>query len=487
MAKPDSTIVVDPTERFDISPYLTMQFMEPLGTTDGSVEAAWDFNADGWREDVIAAAIELNVPMVRWGGCYSSYYKWREGIGPRNERPIMYNTLWGGTESNRIGTHEFLDFCHRVGAQALICVNFGSDGEEKWMRHPIGGDRVGTAREAAEWVDYCNDPSNRERIRNGTRDPFNIRHWQIGNETSYVRNGWSCREAAARTVDFAQAMRSADPGIELVGWGDTGWARAMYERTEGRLDYLAFHCFFGSALADSPLKDADYRRDFPATWEHLMSASATVEEKIVRVRQELSGCNVRGAITECHFSLRGRNRCEVLSTWAAGVANARILNVFARNADFLGIANLGDFLGTRWQVNCLMIPTPLRSGQNTYPMPVAHATALFSSHIGKRSLHVKTRDPYLDVTASRTDNTVYLYVINTNCDNTLSASIEIPGSCIPSVRVFQITADPQEEIMETRTDIFAVEKLSIAGNTVEFPAASVSAVELEIGREHSDG
>ena len=36
-------IVVDPEPRFELSPYLYMQFMEPLGTTDGSVAAAWDF------------------------------------------------------------------------------------------------------------------------------------------------------------------------------------------------------------------------------------------------------------------------------------------------------------------------------------------------------------------------------------------------------------------------------------------------------------
>jgi hypothetical protein len=33
-------IVVDPTPRFDLSPYLYMPFMEPLGTTDSSVAAA---------------------------------------------------------------------------------------------------------------------------------------------------------------------------------------------------------------------------------------------------------------------------------------------------------------------------------------------------------------------------------------------------------------------------------------------------------------
>ena len=35
-------LVVDPAPMFDLSPYLYMQFMEPLGATDGSVEASWN-------------------------------------------------------------------------------------------------------------------------------------------------------------------------------------------------------------------------------------------------------------------------------------------------------------------------------------------------------------------------------------------------------------------------------------------------------------
>src|SRR5215475_14380087 len=48
-----AALIVDPTPLFDISPRLYMQFMEPLGVTDPSVEAAWDYQADAWREDFI--------------------------------------------------------------------------------------------------------------------------------------------------------------------------------------------------------------------------------------------------------------------------------------------------------------------------------------------------------------------------------------------------------------------------------------------------
>src|SRR5262245_47111729 len=63
-----STILVDPKPLFELSPYLYMQFMEPLGATDGSVEAAWDHARDQWREDVVEVTRGLAPPMIRWGG-----------------------------------------------------------------------------------------------------------------------------------------------------------------------------------------------------------------------------------------------------------------------------------------------------------------------------------------------------------------------------------------------------------------------------------
>src|SRR5687767_9328157 len=40
---------IDPTPRHDLSPWLYMHFMEPLGVTDSSIEASWDHNKDQWR------------------------------------------------------------------------------------------------------------------------------------------------------------------------------------------------------------------------------------------------------------------------------------------------------------------------------------------------------------------------------------------------------------------------------------------------------
>src|SRR5436305_5384760 len=162
-------VVVDPRPLFDISPWLYMQFMEPLGTTDSSVEAAWDYDRDDWRNDFVETVKDLAPGAMRFGGLFSRHYKWREGVGPVAKRPAMRNYFWGGKETNRVGTHEFVDFCRRVGAEPFYCVNFLSDGDSRFRS------RSADAREAADWVSYAND----------RREPRNLSLWHLGNETSH--------------------------------------------------------------------------------------------------------------------------------------------------------------------------------------------------------------------------------------------------------------------------------------------------------------
>src|SRR5258708_3360051 len=83
----EGAIVIDPKPLFAISPRLYMQFMEPLGTTDSSVEAAWSYATDDWRQDFIETTKNMAPGVVRFGGLFSRYYKWREGVGPPRKRP----------------------------------------------------------------------------------------------------------------------------------------------------------------------------------------------------------------------------------------------------------------------------------------------------------------------------------------------------------------------------------------------------------------
>ena len=121
-------------------------------------------NTNGIRNDVVEALRAIAVPVLRWpGGCFADEYHWKDGIGPREARPTMINTHWGGvTENNHFGTHEFLELCRQLGCEPFITGNVGSGTVKRIVRvgrvcelrrrEPLGGaaprERPGTNRGA---------------------------------------------------------------------------------------------------------------------------------------------------------------------------------------------------------------------------------------------------------------------------------------------------------------------------------------------------
>src|SRR6056300_1005149 len=79
-------------------------------------------NTDGIRNAVIEALKDLKVPNLRWpGGCFADTYHWKDGVGPKSERPSMINKWWGDVvEDNSFGTHDFLNLCEVLGAEPYL-------------------------------------------------------------------------------------------------------------------------------------------------------------------------------------------------------------------------------------------------------------------------------------------------------------------------------------------------------------------------------
>jgi alpha-N-arabinofuranosidase len=166
--------------KHNISKHIYGHFSEHLGRCIyGGIWVGEDSdipNIKGYRKDVFDALKNLNIPNLRWpGGCFADEYHWKDGIGPREGRPEMINTHWGGVvEDNSFGTHEFLDFCELLGTEPVICGNVGS----------------GTVEEMADWVEYINfdgtSPLSEQRKENGREKSWGVRYWGVGNES------WGC-------------------------------------------------------------------------------------------------------------------------------------------------------------------------------------------------------------------------------------------------------------------------------------------------------
>jgi len=488
-------IEINIDRNFELSPYLYMQFMEPLGTTDGSVEAAWDFGNDCWRTDFIEAVKELAPTCIRWGGILSSYYKWREGVGPRSKRIPMYNYAWGGVETNQIGTHEFIDLCRQVEAEPLICVNFMSDGRPEYINTSRGENRSGDAEEAADWVSYCNDPDNMERKKNGYEAPLNVRLWQIGNETSYHPKGFTREEAVKNTIDFAKAMKKRDPSIKIIGWGDYGcrgeglWAPQLLEQAGEHIDYVAIHMMnLRPKRKDTVLTGFKYYNHIEQAWEELMEIYSTIEPRILELIDVIknSKANVGIAITEGHLSLMPHNTNPILYTWLSAIFHARVMNLYERYGEFIKIATLADFCGTRWTVNAVMIPVP-QDRKKCFLMPVGSVMSLFGRNRGRYGITINKALSLLDISASRTENRIFLHIVNYSLTTGVDSEISISGYRVINGIAKEITSEnPLDYVNEDQPDIFTPkEKQLRLGNVVRwyFPPMSVTVLILDVDSE----
>src|SRR5437016_14439879 len=56
----------------------------------------------GFRTDVLAALREMKLSILRYpGGNFVSGYDWRDGIGPREQRPRRRELAWRSIETNQ--------------------------------------------------------------------------------------------------------------------------------------------------------------------------------------------------------------------------------------------------------------------------------------------------------------------------------------------------------------------------------------------------
>ena len=112
---------------------------------------------------------------------------------------------------------------------------------------------TGSAEEAANWVEYCNGTEDTYyanlRRSHGYEEPFNVKYWCIGNESSaapdlgwqhdvniYIREAW----------EFTKNMKLTDPTIKLVFVsGNEEWNRAVLDSLFPVCDYFSVHMYSG--------------------------------------------------------------------------------------------------------------------------------------------------------------------------------------------------------------------------------------------------
>ena len=237
----------------EVSDLMYGQFFEPMGrcTHEGMYEPD-HITADknGWRQDVKELVKELGITCFRYpGGNITASYRWEDGVGPREKRPVRLDLAWSSIEDNSIGTDEYVSYVKELGAESIMCFNAGTRGIEA----------------ASDLVEYCNFPGGTKlsdmRRANGYEQPHNIRYWCIGNEVegdwqiaqhqvdSYA---WLCRQ-------MGKAVKILNPENQVIASGTSeyfirsfiDWDFKVLDTAFDYIDGLSIHCYTNRRKTDT--------------------------------------------------------------------------------------------------------------------------------------------------------------------------------------------------------------------------------------------
>ena len=360
----------------------------------------WDSRRQAARPEIVQRARELGVTLVRYpGGGFADYYNWRDGVGPRGARPVRTHGLDAGKSAVLFGTHELVEFCRGIGAEPMIQANVVT----------------GTAKEAGDWVAYCNRPGHPDRAANGSPEPFRIRFWEIGNE-QYIKPDGSLplpaesymtpARYAGKFKEYAAAMRAADPSIKLGIIGgrnfgfyrmlhDENWNEIVLKETAGQADFVSIHNAYG------PLTVGDAEKgSFEDVYRAMFAFPKQVEQNLKDVNRDIArfagpnASRMKIAVTEWGplFAFDLSNRyIDHVRTLGSGLFVASLFQTFLRaeRVDITTFFKLTEegFMG--W-VN----------GANGEPKPVYYALQMYTRHFGTRLVDAQVSSPSFNAAAS---------------------------------------------------------------------------------------
>ena len=430
----------------------------------------------GFRRDVLEALDDLRMPILRWpGGNFVSGYHWTDGIGPREERPRKTELAWFSEESNRFGTHEFIEYCRVLDVEPYICVNMGT----------------GTIDEAQAWVEYCNGTGDTYwanlRRKNGHEKPFNVKYWGLGNEMygEWQIGALPAEEYVRKAREFAKVMRWTDPSIELVGCGLSGvtdWDRTVVEGLAPFVDYHSVHLYTGSDDHWSNVL-APHAADRALRVVRSMIERARYEQRIEHP--------IHVAFDEWNVWFRSRTAATQLEeryNLSDALAVATYLNVFARHCETVKIANLAQMVNVIAPVftnkEDLFLQTiyqPIRLCSEHMQEIVLDAHVVCEKHdlaIEESSWPHRVADmgPFdvLDVSATRDEGarTLTLVVVNRDPDKDVETTIQLTDATFDGdVDAHEVTGDDP-----AATNDFGKERVGIAEKSLRAEGASLEHV-----------
>ena len=346
----------------------------------------------GLRQDVLELTRELGVTTVRYpGGNFVSGYRWEDGVGPSDARPVRLDNAWKSIDDNSFGLNEFMNWAGKAGVQPIMTFNLGTRG----------------IQEALDLWEYSNHTSGSTwsdlRRSHGVEQPHAIKMWCLGNELDgpWQMGAKNADEYGRLAAETARGLRRMEPGLELVLAGSSNtsqptfaaWEATVLKHAYEHVDFISVHAYYeqhgddrDSFLASSTHLDR-YVDTIVATADHL-KAVGRHQKTIMLAIDEWNVWYQRDLRLPDDWTVAPRIAEDTFSVTDAVVVGSLLISLL-KHSDRVGIACLSEL------VNAM---APIRTEPNgpAWRQTTFHPFAATAKHARGSVLRVEPYSPMMD-------------------------------------------------------------------------------------------
>ncbi|KAH9315960.1 hypothetical protein KI387_024587 [Taxus chinensis] len=175
------------------------------------------FKGHGFRKELAEMVADLKPGFIRFpGGCFvegqwlRNAFRWRQSIGPWEERPGHFGDVWNYWTDDGLGYYEFLQLAEDLNTTPIWVFNNGISHTDQVSSSTIEP----FIQDILNGLEFARGPSNSTwgavRATMGHPDPFNLKYVAIGNEDcgkQYYQGNY---------LKFYNAIKLFYPDIKII-------------------------------------------------------------------------------------------------------------------------------------------------------------------------------------------------------------------------------------------------------------------------------